>query len=307
MKQFIARGSRFCLPLVCIVTLSAPSSIRSFLYRQLYPIIPVEAQQLAAGPDALRPLGYREDDPSDLPDFRPLAQSAVRSATSDGQRLRQLGDLIYQWRGRDPRTLSGGREQGLQALLAKMRRGEHGLCGHNTQVLAALWRSLGRDFREVRFTTNDDVAWFAAHYGIEVYSPDARHWMYYDISLNGYPADDRGEPLSLAEFGERLASGSDIGMVASAQHQDWDTATFMSFLREHQLQVFSLNNELRALDADRRFGRLHFAYSVFSRFPHPFDRVLDAVTGDSGPRLTLTKRTPPSGRAALHLIASPVG
>jgi hypothetical protein len=100
-----------------------------------------------------------------------------------------------------------------------------------------------------------------------------------------------------------------VEIVAATDYRDWDAATFLSFLRQHQLQVFSLNNELRGLDTDRRFGRLHFAYGLFSRLPRPFDGVVDALTGDAYPRLVLSKRPPPpSDRATLHLTASsPIG
>lgn len=306
--QRIARVSLFWLPLACIVALGYPDTVRSSLYRQFYPLMAVEARQLAAPPDSLRPLGYIQDEPADLPTFRSLAQSAVRSAASDGERLRLLGDTLFALRQSNLPRIAGGREQGVQALLEKMRRGEPGLCGHNTLVLAALWRSLDRDFREIRFTASDASAWYAAHYGIEAYSPESRRWIYYDVGLNGYAVDETGEPLSLAALNDRLAKGRDVGVVASAQYHDWDTGQFLSFLREHQLQVFSLNNRLRMLDPDRRFGRLHFAYDLFSKLPQPLDRVMDAVTGDSGPRMVLSQKpSPPAAEAKLHLTASPRG
>ena len=308
MKQLITRAGRFWLPLLCIATLSSPASIRSFLYRQLYPLVSVEASQLAAPPDAQRRMGYRQDEPGDLSTFRAIAESIVRTARDDGERLRLLGDWLYALRHDDAPWILNGREQGLHPLLARLQSGERGLCGHNTLMLAAFWRSLGRDFRQIRFTTSDNVAWFAAHYGVEVYSPDRQHWMYYDVGLNGYAVDDSGTPLSLTDLGERLADGRDVGIVANPKYQDWNTETFLSFLRQHQQQVFSLNNELRTLDEDRRFGRLHFAYGILSKLPHPFDRVVDSLTGDGGPRLTLSNRPPPpSDRARLHLTAIPVG
>lgn len=306
--QRLARASLFWLPLVCVAALGYPTTVRALLYRQFYPLVVVEASQLAGPPEALRPLGYVQDDPNDLPAFRALAQSAARTATTDGERLRRLGDMLFELRHPNLPWIAGGREQGVQAILEKMQRGEPGLCGHNTLVLAALWRSLDRDFREVRFTSSDDSAWYAAHYGIEVYAPESRRWIYYDVGLNGYAVDEAGEPLSLAALNDRLASGSDVGIVASPQYHDWDTTQFLSFLREHQLQVFSLNNRLRGLDPDRRFGRLHFAYALFSKLPRPLDRVVDTVTGDSGPRMVLSRRpSPPAAQARLHLTASPRG
>ena len=308
MKQIVVRASGFWLPLACILTLSSPLSVRSFLYRQLYPLVPVTAHDLAAAPDELRQFGYREDDPADLAAFRSAAESALPPTATDAQRLRLLGDVLYSLRGSKETWIAGSREQGIHTILAKMQRGEWGLCGHTTLVYAALWRSLGRDFREIRFTSSDESAWFAAHYGIEVYSPTTRRWLYYDTGLNGYAVGDNGEPLSLTALNEQLASGRDVGVVANPTRHDWDTATFLSFLRRHQLQVFSTNNQLRGLDADRRFGPLHFAYSFFSRLPRPLARVVDAVTGDAGPRLLLSKQPPPPAeRANLHLTASPIG
>ena len=99
-----------------------------------------------------------------------------------------------------------------------------------------------------------------------------------------------------------------MALTASRRYQDWDVITFMSFLREHQMQVFSLNNRLRPLDPDRRFGSLHFAYGVLANLPAPIDRIFDAITGDAAPRLTLARRPPPpAANATLHLTASPAG
>ena len=308
MKQRLVRAGKFWLPLVCVLVLSAPGSVRSFLYRCLYPLVPVDDRQLSAPPDRLRALGYVQDNPADLGAFTAFAQSAVRPATTDGQRLRFLSDALYNLRQPNTPWIEGGRAQGVVLLFEKMQQGAPGLCGHNTLVLAALWHSLGRDFRTVRFTTNDQSAWFAAHYGIEVFSPDTSQWTYYDFSLNGYAVDDAGAPLSLAGLNEELAAGRDVAIVANPTRHDWDLATFMTSLREHQLQVYSLNNHLRNLDADRRFGRLHFAHDMLARLPRPFDGVMDAVTGDGGPRLVLSAQPPPpAAHAKLHLTGSPVG
>jgi len=308
VKQIIARAGRFWLPLFCILTLSSPLAIRSFLYRQLYPLVPVSAGELAASPSALRQFGYRQDDPSDLAVFRTAADAILPANATDAQRLRLLGDLLYSMRNAGKTWISGSREQGIQTIFAKMKNGEWGLCGHATLAYAALWRSLGRDIREVRFTASDDAAWFAAHYGIEIYSPTTERWLYYGGAINGYAGGEDGELLSLAELNEHLARGRDVGMVAHPTLHDWNTSTFLWFLRQHQLQVFSTNNELRTLDADRRFGRLHFAYELFLRLPRPLARVVDALTGDAGARLMLSNRPPaPAERANLHLTDIPVG
>lgn len=305
MKQRLVGIGTLGLQLACVAMLNSSGPIRTLLYRQLYPLVPVDAHELAAPPSALAARGYLQDDPIELASFRAVAQSATRSATSDGQRLRQIGDALYRMRAENAAVIAGGREQGVHALLAKMQQGQHGLCGHMTMVFAAMWRSLGRDFREVRFSASDDAAWYAAHYGIEVYLPDTRQWVYYDVGLNGYAVDGTGQPLSLAALDQRLASGTDVAVVASSQYQDWDTTTFMDVLRQQPLQVFSLDNRLRPLDPDKRFGSLHFAHSVLSKLPRPLDKVVDAVTGDAGPRWKLSTPARPSARAALHLSASP--
>ncbi len=308
MKQRIIRASTFWLQISCIVVLSAHGSVRAFLYRQLYPLVAVEAHELAAPPTTLAARGYLQDNPLELAAFRAIAQSAVAGATTDGQRLRQLGDMLYRWRVPHSRVILGGREKGVHALLTEMQRGDHGLCGHMTLVFAALWRSLGRDFRQIRFTASEDAAWYAAHYGIEVYLPETRQWLYYDMGLNGYAVDGAGHPLSLSALDEHLANGHDVALVASTQYQDWDPATFIDVLRQQPLQVFSLNNQLRPLDPDRRFGRLNFARDLFASLPRPIDGVVDALTGDAAPRLTLLRRPAlPAAQAMLHLTATPGG
>jgi hypothetical protein len=308
VKERIAGAGTLALQLICIVLLAFPTEIRSYLYRQLYPLQSADAAQLAGTPDSLRTFGYIEDDPAQLSGFRAMAQNAVRTAATDGQRLRQIGDTLYAMRRDDAPVISAGREQGVHVVLGRMQTGEHGLAGHMTLVFSAMLRSIGRDFREVRFTTDDGAAWNAAHYGIELYLPDRRHWVYYDIALNGYAVDESGEPLSLAALSEHLAQGHDEAIVASTEHRDWDPQTFLRFLRGHQMMVFSLNNKLRTLDPDRRFGSLHFAYKVLSKLPRPFDRFVDAFTGDAAPRLVLSTHPAPADRAALHVSAnSPIG
>jgi hypothetical protein len=293
------------LQLACIITLASPFAVRSFLYRQFYPLVTVSAAQLQAPPETLRPLGFRMDAPADLEAFRTIAAPVVESAESDGERLRRLGDWIYSRRQTGKPLISGGREQGVLALLHRLQDGEQGLCGHMTLVIAGLWRSLGRDFREIRFTASDTKAWYAAHYGIEVYAPESGRWVYYDVGLNGYAVGAAGELLSLSDINQRLADGQTVSIVASTQHQDWNAETFLDFLRQHQRQVISLNNQLRGLDPDRRFGPLHFAYPLLSRLPKPFDRVVDALTGDSAPRMVLSTPPPPPAPGARLRVISP--
>lgn len=306
--RLVARVGLVLLQLACITLLADPTAVRSFLYRQLYPLVSVSVQEINASPGELATRGYTQDSIDGLGAFQVLARAITAPATTDEQRLRLLGNAVYRMRAVNAPLIDGGREQGIHAMLVKMQNGERGLCGHNTLILAALWRSLGGDFRQIRFTENDNAAWFAAHYGIEVYLNDWRRWLYYDISLNGFATDDRGEPLSLNELNEQLAAGHDVSITGSSQARDWDTTMFLNFLRAAPRQVYSLNNELLPLEPDRRFGRLHFAHPLLSRLPRPLDRIVDAITGDARPRLVLSRPTPPpASQASMHLSASPVG
>jgi hypothetical protein len=220
--------------------------------------------------------------------------------------MRRLADLIYSYHpGRETAPIiAGGRERGPRAILADMQAGQFALCGHKTLVLAALWRSLGGDVRQIRFTKDDEIAWYAAHYGIEAYSHQWSKWFYYDATLNGYAADGQGRPLSLMEINDQLALGDDVAMVANAEHYDWDTSQFLEFLRLNRQQVYALDNRLREHDPDRRFGPLNFGYAWFSRLPRPLDRVVDSLTGDAERRY-VARSTPPASTARMHLSASP--
>lgn len=298
------------LSLACIVTLGWPHIVRSAMYRSFYPLVAVDEQSLSEPPQSLVPLGYRAASPAELDAFHAAAAPAVAAVSDDTDRMRRLGDLIYSYHpavAQGP-IIQGGRERGARAILAEMQAGRFALCGHKTVVLAALWRSLGGDVRQVRFAQDEDTAWFAAHYGVEVYSPSRTKWFYYDATLNGYAVDEIGTPLSLVELNRRLATGDDVAMVASDRHFDWTPAEFLAFLRQNRLQMYSLNNELRSQDPDRRFGPLNFGYSVLSHLPRPLDRVFDAVTGDAERRYVIRPGAPaPASTANLHLSAIPIG
>jgi hypothetical protein len=295
--------------LVCVVTLGWPNAVRTHLYRTLYPLQVIDTTSLAAPPSQLVPLGYRVDEAADLAYLRNAAAAAA-AVPDDASRLRRLADLLYSYHpGREPvPVIPGGRERGVKAIFGDIQAGKFALCGHKTLVLAALWRSLGGDVRQIRFTKGDDIAWYAAHYGIEAYSPQWRKWFYYDATLNGYAARPSGEPMSLIEINEHLARGDDLQMVASEQHFDWDASQFLSFLRLNRLQVYALDNRLRGQDPDRRFGVLNFGYSWLSRLPRPIDRVFDAVTGDASRRFVAEPAAPaPAPTARIHVTASPIG
>jgi hypothetical protein len=274
------------LSLVCVVALGWPHAVRTTLYRSIYPVVSLDRSTLAAPPDALGSLGYTVDPTAELTRFRDAAAPLVAGIDDDAVRLRTLADFIYSYHpSRDPSPrIPGGRERGVHAIFDEIQSGKFALCGQKTMVLAALWRSIGGDVRQIRFSPGDEVAWYAAHYGIEVYSDRLSKWFYYDATLNGYAANSSGEPMSLVELTDHLVSGENITMVSNRELYDWDAAQFLGALRTNRMQVYSFDNRLRGQDPDRRFGALNFGYNVFSKLPKPFDRVIDAVTGDAEKR-----------------------
>lgn len=310
MIRFARRIGFPALSLACVIALGWPHAVRTTLYRALYPLVPLDQTSLAAPPSELIPLGYRVDDAAELAYFRDVASPAA-GLSDEGRRIRKLADIIYSYHpGLEPSpVIPGGRERGVRAIFADIQAGKFALCGHKTLVLAGLWRSLGGDVRQIRFSRGDDeIAWYASHYGIEVYSQKWRKWFYYDATLNGYAANASGEPLSLTEINEHLARGDDLGMVASEDQHDWDANTFLTFLRLNRLQVYALDNRLREQDPDRRFGALNFGFSLFSKLPRPLDRVVDAVTGDAARRfIARPAASAPASSARIHLNAIPIG
>jgi hypothetical protein len=307
MIRFARRVGSPALSLVCVIALGWPHAVRTSLYRALYPLVEIDQAALAAPPAQLIPLGYQVDSPADLELFRAAAGPAAGIA-DDLLRMRTLSDVIYRYHpGRDTAPIiAGGRERGPRAILADMQAGQFALCGHKTLVLAALWRSLGGDVRQIRFTKDDEIAWYAAHYGIEAYSPQWSKWFYYDATLNGYAADAHGRPLSLVEINDHLAVGEDVAMVVSPEHYDWTPSQFLEFLRQNRQQVYALDNRLREHDPDRRFGPLNFGYLWLSRLPRPLDRVVDTLTGDAERRyIAHPSSDAPASAARMHLSASP--
>lgn len=296
------------LSLACVVALGWPHSVRATLYRSVYPLVGLEHAVLAAPPAELVRLGYLVDDAAELSRFRDVAAPAVEGIEDDALRLRKLTDLIYSYHpSREPfPRIPGGRERGVHAIFADIQDGKFALCGQKTMVLAAMWRSLGGDVRQIRFSTGDDIAWYAAHYGIEAYSKTWRKWFYFDVTLNGYAASPSGEPLSLVEINERTAVGDRPTMITSDEHFDWHEDQFLAALRANSLQVYSLDNRLREQDPDRRFGALNFGYRFFSQLPKPFDRVVDAVTGDAATRF-VARQAPRDSPVQVQLSASRIG
>lgn len=274
------------LSLACVVILGWPHAVRTALYRAIYPVVALERTSLIAPPAALVSNGYILDDPAELERFANAARPVVAGVEDEAIRLRKLTDFIYSFHpSRDPfPRVPGGRERGVHTIFAEIQSGKFALCGQKTMVLAALWRSLGGDVRQIRFSAGEDVAWYAAHYGIEVYSARWAKWFYFDVSLNGFAATRSGEPLSLVEINDHVESGDDLLILSSRELYDWDATQFLTTVRTNRMQVYSFDNRLRGHDRDRRFGPLNFAYPVLSALPKPFDRIFDAATGDADKR-----------------------
>ncbi len=295
------------LSLVCVVALGWPHAVRSTLYRAIYPVVALDRASLAAPPHVLGSLGYTVDPAEELTRFRDAASPLVAGVDDEALQLRNLTDFIYSYHpSRDPfPRIAGGRERGVHAIFEEIQAGKFALCGQKTLVLAALWRSLGGDVRQIRFSAGDQVAWYAAHYGIEVYSSQWRKWFYFDATLNGYASKPSNEPLSLAEINDHLESGDTLRIISSGEFFDWDATQFLTALRANRRQVYSFDNRLRVHDPDRRFGALNFGYAVFSKLPKPFDRVIDAMTGDAATRFIAQPAG--AGSAPMQVSASRIG
>lgn len=277
------------------MTLGWPHAVRTSLYRSLYPLVALDQTVLAAPPAKLVPFGYRVDDAAELAAFRAVAAPVTTGIDDESLRLRNLTDLIYSYHQGPAAApviqIQGGRERGARAIFADIQSGKFALCGQKTLVLAAMWRSLGGHVRQIRFSRSDEIAWFAAHYGIEVYSERWRKWFYFDATLNGYASNGAGEPLSLVEINEHLSGGEHLTLVASDTYFDWNPSQFLASLRANPLQVYSLDNRFRRQDPDRRFGALNSGYSWLAQLPRPFDKIMDAVTGDAATRFVAQSNT----------------
>jgi hypothetical protein len=237
-------------------------------------------------PGDLESLGYREDDPSELSRYRDLAAPVVASKSSDQERIRALGDWIYALR-RPGAADVAGRDPRLSATLAALQRGEAGSCGDMSLVLAAMWRGLGGHSRAVLWTTADGAI---RHQAVELFSTTLRRWIYYDVNLNGYGADENGTPLSIAALRSLLLTGEHIQLVANARAHDWTPRQLIEFIRASPLEWYALNNRLLYFEADRRFGVLNRRWRWMVQAPMPLARALDNLVGERDRRLVVRGR-----------------
>lgn len=273
-----------------LVHLSAPRAVRAFLYHQFYPIQRADQRTLHASPELLKNIGYVEDPVDDLSAFSTFATQASAGADSDGQRLSHITRRLYALRRPGRPTVPGGRDAGIYAIFDRLQQGDSGLCGHMTLVLAAMWRSLGGDFREVRFAPAPHQEWAAGHYALEVYSPATHDWMYFDATANTYAVDDDGRALSLADINHRLLAGKNVTLVTGDGEYPWTTEELLTYLRSvpADAESVALDNRLLMFERDRRFGRLNFAWNAITQLPRPMDRFFDAITTGRTPRLVAT-------------------
>jgi hypothetical protein len=250
-----------------------------------YDFIEVSSEALVNGsPDVLRPLGFTEDDPSELAAFRTIAARVVGGSSNDGEKLRRLGDYIYSLRRPGAPDLAGERDTPLSVAWANLQRGEHGDCATMSALLAVFWRSLGGHARAVRWANAEGRI---GHSAVELYSDVSRHWMYYDMNLNGYGEDETRTPLSIAALRSNLLTDEDVHLVANPQLHDWSSDEFQAALGQNPVEWYVLNNRVLYFEPERRFGRLHQFGWLLSRLPAPLDRGFDNVVGDRDRRLVI--------------------
>jgi hypothetical protein len=235
-------------------------------------------------PPALRPFGYTETDPSELGRFRALAEPIVASATTDGDKLRRLGDFIYSMRRLGMSPPEREVREGLSIILNSMEHGEPQGCSQMSVVLAAFWRSLGGHTRGIRWAT---VEGRLGHFAVELYSTSHSRWMYYDMNVNGYGADEEGVPLSVAALRSNLLTGEGLDLAVNTVAHDWSISEFESFLREYPVEWYALNNDSLYMEPYRRFGAFNRLFPWLVRLPYPLDRVVDNVLGERDRRLVV--------------------
>jgi len=118
-------------------------------------------------------------------------------------------------------------------------------------VLGAFWR-VGRA-HPARFgwATAEGII---GHYAIELYSSEYGRWVYYDMNLNGYSADDDGTPLSIASLRSNLLTNEDVHPIASSRIAIGTWVSSVTHCGRSQVEWYALNNRPLYFEADRRFG-----------------------------------------------------
>lgn len=231
---------------------------------------------------------YTEDPVEALVKYRAIATPLVAGAATAGERARRLGDYIYSLRRPDGDDLIGDLRFGPEVIYQKMLEGAFADCGQMSSILATFWRSLGGHSRAVRWAAGSGTI---GHYAMELWDEDRHRWFYYDMNLNGFAHDDDGlTPLSVAALRANLLTGEDLHVTASPVHHDYTLDDLITTVRDYPRETYVLNNDYLHWSRNRRFGLLNRYYPTLSALPHPWDRVVDNVTGGRDRRLVVEGR-----------------
>ncbi len=242
-----------------------------------------------APPEALdAQYDYLEDPPDRLRHFRVIAEPLVAGIPSAPDRARALADYIYSLRTTEDIWIDEDLRFGPDFLFDRMREGRAANCGQMSTILATLWRSMGGHSRAVRWATHTGVI---GHYAIELWDPERARWFYYDMNLNGYAHDDDGETaLSVAGLRSNLLTGEDLHFTANPTRHDYTLDDLMATVRQFSAETYVLNNDYLHWVEDRRFGLLNRFYPALAALPHPYDRIVDNLTGGRDRRMVVQGR-----------------
>jgi hypothetical protein len=244
---------------------------------------------VGAAPDVLAARWrYTQDPPGDLAVFRTIAAPLVAGIPDATARARVLANYIYGLRGPVINVFDEDVRFGPDFLLDRMKKGLHANCGQMSTVLASLWRSVGGDSRAVRWGTTSGTI---GHYAMELWDPERRRWFYYDMNLNGFGVDDDGvTPLSVSSLRSGFLTGEDLHLQSNPAARDFSETDLATIIRAYPVEWYVLNNTYLDWSPANRFGRLNRFRSTLSALPHPFDRVLDNMTGARDRRLVVRGR-----------------
>lgn len=195
-----------------------------------------------------------------------------------------LGDYIYSLRSPTEREEGDDLRDGLSVVFHNLQRGQVGSCAHMSVLLAGFWRSLGGHTRIIRWATAEGAT---GHVAVELYSTTYSRWMYYDMNLNGFGADDDGIPLSIAALRSNLLTGENLVPVVNPVAHEWTVNDFRAVLVAYPVEWYVLNNAMSYFEPSHRFGRLNRLYPMLNALPRPLDRVADNLVGARDRRLVV--------------------
>lgn len=242
--------------------------------------------------------GYEEDPVEALGRYRAIATPIAAGAATAGERARRLGDYIHSLRRDGSDDVTDDLRYGPDAIYQKMLEGANADCGQMSTILATFWRSLGGHTRGVRWAAGSGTI---GHYAVELWDADRQRWFYYDMNLNGFAHDDDGvTPLSVAALRANMLTGEDLHVTASATYFDFTLEELVDTVRDFPRETYVLNNDYLHWSANRRFGLLNRFYPALSALPHPWDRVLDNLTGGRDRRLVVEGRILVAGWFSFH-------